>query len=84
VEPNCRPGATVFGADGEKVGTVATFDGAYVVVEKGFFFPKDYPIPVSAISETTGDAVYLSVTKDAALNQGWDQESGGTMTTTGP
>jgi uncharacterized protein (TIGR02271 family) len=82
VQQTINPGATVYGADGDKVGTVATLDGAYVVVEKGFFFPKDYYIPVSAISETSADAVYLSVTKDAALNQGWDQEPAGTETTT--
>ena len=74
MQQTINPGATVYGADGEKVGTVATYGGSYVVVEKGFFLPKDYYIPVSAITETTGDAVYLSVTKDEALNQGWDQQ----------
>ncbi len=73
VQQTINPGAAVYGADGEKVGTVASFDGAYLVVEKGFFFPKDYYIPVSAITETGPDAVYLAVTKDEALNQGWDQ-----------
>jgi uncharacterized protein (TIGR02271 family) len=74
MQQTINPGATVYGADGEKVGTVQSSGGSYIVVEKGFFFPKDYYIPVSAITETTGDAVYLSVAKDAALNQGWDQE----------
>jgi uncharacterized protein (TIGR02271 family) len=50
-------------------------------VEKGFFFPKDYYIPMSAISETTGDGVYLTVTKDEALSQGWDQEQVDTWNT---
>jgi uncharacterized protein (TIGR02271 family) len=75
------PGATVYGSDGEKVGTVATYGNSYVVVEKGFFFPKDYYIPMSAISETTGDGVYLTVTKDEALSQGWDQEQVDTWNT---
>jgi uncharacterized protein (TIGR02271 family) len=75
------PGATVYGSDGEKVGTVATYGSSYVVVEKGFFFPKDYYIPMSAISETTGDGVYLTVTKDEALSQGWDQEQVDTWNT---
>jgi uncharacterized protein (TIGR02271 family) len=68
------PGATVYGADGEKVGTVAGAGGSYIVVEKGFFFPKDYYIPVSSITDSNENAVHLSVTKDDALNQGWDQE----------
>jgi uncharacterized protein (TIGR02271 family) len=66
------PGATVYGADGEKVGTVADAGGSYIVVEKGFFFPKDYYIPVDAITDSNENAVYLSVTKDQALDQGWD------------
>jgi uncharacterized protein (TIGR02271 family) len=65
-------GADVYGADGGKVGTVASMDGSYIVVEKGFFFPKDYYIPVGAVTDSTDDAVYLAVTKDQALDQGWD------------
>jgi hypothetical protein len=79
-----NPGASVYGADGEKVGTMQTYGGSYIVVEKGFFFPKDYYIPMSAITETTEDAVYLSVTKDDALHQGWDQVPPGSMTTGQP
>jgi uncharacterized protein (TIGR02271 family) len=67
------PGATVYGADGDKVGTIAGVGGSYIVVEKGFFFPKDYYIPVSAVTDSNENAVYLSVTKDVALEQGWDQ-----------
>ena len=43
-------GADVFGADGEKVGTVAAVYPGYIVVEKGFFFPTDYYIPMSAVA----------------------------------
>jgi len=75
------PGTTVYGSDGEKVGSVATYGNSYVVVEKGFFFPKDYYIPMSAISETTADGVYLTVTKDEALSQGWDKEQVDTWNT---
>ena len=69
-----RDGATVFGADGDKVGTMRTHGDQYIVVEKGFFFPTDYYIPVSAISTASDSEVYLSVSKDDALNQGWDLE----------
>jgi len=67
-------GTDVFGADGDKVGKVVAAQPAYIVVEKGFFFPTDYYIPTSAINTFDGDKLYLSVTKDEALNQGWDQE----------
>lgn len=76
-----HPGANVYSADGQKVGTMQTYGDSYIVVEKGFFFPKDYYIPMSAITETTDDAVYLSVTKDDALHQGWDQMSSDSMST---
>jgi uncharacterized protein (TIGR02271 family) len=65
-------GAEVFGADGEKVGTISAVYPGYIVVEKGFFFPTDYYIPMSAIASYDTDRVYLSVSKDAALGHGWD------------
>ena len=68
-----REGMTVYGADGDKVGKVVAVDPGFVVVEKGFFFPTDYYIPISAINNATEDELYLSVSKDEALNQGWDQ-----------
>ncbi len=67
-------GADVFGADGEKVGTVAEVYPGYIVVEKGFFFPTDYYIPISAIASADNDQVYLNLAKDAALNSGWDAQ----------
>ena len=71
---NIATGAEVFGADGEKVGTVAEVYPGYIVVEKGFFFPTDYYIPMSAIARAGNDQVYLNLAKDAALNSGWDAQ----------
>jgi len=65
-------GDEVFGSDGGKVGDVAIVYPAYIVVEKGFFFPTDYSIPYSAIASSGGRQVFLNVTKDEALNSGWD------------
>jgi uncharacterized protein (TIGR02271 family) len=65
-------GTEVFGADGDKVGSVSGVEGDYMVVSKGFFFPTDYYIPTSAIDTVNDDGVYLTVSKDEALNQGWD------------
>jgi len=67
-------GTDVVGSDGDKVGKVVAAESSYIVVEKGFFFPTDYYIPTNAINTFDGDKVYLTVTKDEALNQGWDQE----------
>jgi len=65
-------GDEVFGSDGGKVGEVAIVYPAYIVVEKGFFFPTDYSIPYSAIASSGGRQVYLNVTKHEALHSGWD------------
>jgi uncharacterized protein (TIGR02271 family) len=65
-------GDDVYGSDGDKVGTVAEVQSGYIVVEKGFFFPTDYYIPMSAVSSAGDGQIYLNVAKDAALNSGWD------------
>src|SRR5918992_3335502 len=65
-------GDDVYGSDGDKVGTVAEVQPSYIVVEKGFFFPTDYYIPMSAIASASDGQVYLNTTRDAALNSGWD------------
>jgi len=67
-----REGTDVYGIDGHKVGSVVAIQGNYLVVEKGFFFPTDYYIPVSAINSLDGNNVYLNVSRDAALQSGWD------------
>jgi uncharacterized protein (TIGR02271 family) len=75
-------GAEAFGADGEKVGTVAAVYPGYLVVEKGFFFPTDYYIPMSAVASTGDGQVYLNLAKDAALNSGWDAQPADLETST--
>jgi uncharacterized protein (TIGR02271 family) len=65
-------GDDVYGSDGDKVGTVAEVQSTYIVVEKGFFFPTDYYVPLSAVSSASDGQISLNVSKDAALNSGWD------------
>jgi len=67
-------GMDVLGSDGEKLGSVDRIEGSYIVASKGFFFPTDYYIPTSAIASVDGEQAYLNVTKDAALDQGWDTQ----------
>ena len=67
-----REGMNVVGSDGDKVGEVDRLEGDFVVVKKGMFFPTDYYIPTSAFTTADADQAYLNVTKDVALDQGWD------------
>jgi len=69
---NVRKGMNVLGSDGEKLGEVDGVEANSIVVKKGFFFPQDYYIPADAVANTDSDNVYLSVSKDAALDQSWD------------
>lgn len=66
------PGSDVVGSDEAKVGSVREVFPDYFVVEKGFFFPTDYYIPATAVASADDQTVYLNVTKDAALSQGWE------------
>jgi uncharacterized protein (TIGR02271 family) len=72
METSITEGTDVYGSDGEKVGSIVAVRPNYLVVEKGFFFPTDYYIPVSSVASVEEGRVHLAVTKDAALNQGWD------------
>jgi uncharacterized protein (TIGR02271 family) len=69
-----REGDDVIAADGEKLGSIQSIGPNYMLVEKGFFFITDYYVPFTAVSSYDPDdaKVYLSVTKDEALNSGWD------------
>lgn len=75
-------GDDVYGSDGDKVGTVAEVQPGYLVVEKGFFFPTDYYIPVAAITQIGDRQVVLNVSKDAALHSGWETIPDATTSTT--
>ena len=73
-----REGDDVLGSDGEKVGSVHSIGSNYLVVEKGFFFPTDYYVPFGSVAsyDESDGKVYLNVTKDDALNSGWDAQPG--------
>jgi uncharacterized protein (TIGR02271 family) len=72
-------GMDVVGSDGDKVGEIDAVERDYFVVRKGFFFPQDHYIPLTAISSYDEDGkVYLNVTKDQALEQEWGTPPAGT------
>jgi uncharacterized protein (TIGR02271 family) len=60
-----REGMTVYSSDGEKLGKVVRCDEASFIIEKGFFFPKDYVARYADIADVTGDDVRLSFTRDS-------------------
>jgi uncharacterized protein (TIGR02271 family) len=64
-------GTSVYGSDGEKLGDVAGVTENYFVVEKGFFFPTDVYVPMSAIRTVDEDGIQLTMTKDEAESSDW-------------
>lgn len=72
-----EPGASVYGSDGEKLGAIMEVGPDYVVVEKGLFFPTDYFVPNGAIASIEPDRITLSLTRDEALQQGWEKDPTG-------
>ncbi len=69
-----EPGASVYGSDGEKLGSLMEIGPEYIVVEKGLFFPTDYFVPTGAIESVEPDRITLTMTRDEALGQGWDKD----------
>ena len=67
-------GDAVISQDGHRVGTVADIRPGYIVVEKGLVFATDHFIPSSAIVSAGDGQVVLNVSRDVALESGWDVE----------
>lgn len=67
-----QTGWDVYGSDGEKIGDVADIGADYFIVEKGFIFPTDLYIPISAVRSVEHDRIELGFTKDQIESQGWD------------
>jgi len=78
-----RQGDEVYSTDGEKIGKLTGVEGAYLVIEKGWLFPTEYHVPVSAVQSYGDDgSIYLTVTKEQALSSGWDTIDAGGYDTT--
>lgn len=74
VQPRDIPlGATVIGSDDARFGQVAGIYHGYMIVERGFFMPIDYYVPVQAVQSISDTQVTLAVPRDVALTQGWER-----------
>lgn len=57
-------GMKVMSSDGESLGKIIRIEPGTFVVEKGFFFPKDYAVPRSLVREVRDDACWLAISKE--------------------
>jgi uncharacterized protein (TIGR02271 family) len=56
-------GMKVMSSDGENLGKIIRIEPGMFVVEKGFFFPKDYAVPLSLVGDVRADACWLAVSR---------------------
>lgn len=63
---NVPAGTGVYDTNGDKVGNIVEYDSqaGYMVVEKGWLFHTDLYVPLTLISNTDDQGVYLKITKD--------------------
>jgi uncharacterized protein (TIGR02271 family) len=59
-----REGMKVRDANGEKMGSVALREADTFIIEKGFFFPKDYTVRDEYVADIRDGEVWLSLTGD--------------------
>jgi hypothetical protein len=62
--------AIVFGSDGPKIGKVVEVADDYILIQKGFFFPREFFIPTWAIAREDPDRIDLRITKAAVQELG--------------
>jgi len=83
-------GEAVFDTNGDKVGQIHEYNAqeGYIVVQKGWLFPKDLYIPVNAVARNDAEGVYLNLHKDDLNQHGYDEppiggfvQAGGTTVT---
>lgn len=71
-----REGMTVYSADGHELGKVTVCDANTFIIEKGFFFTRDYVARYEDVSGVWGDDVRLSRRRDELGQAGVDRREG--------
>ena len=75
-----REGMDVLDRNGEKIGKAGETQGQFFNVDAGFLGTKEYWVPLDAITDVQGDAVYLNVNKQDIDSMGWDRRPDTTRT----
>ncbi len=70
---NVQRGMAVLSYDGVQVGRVIDTEPGVIIIEKGVFFPRDFRVPLSEISNVQGEELVL--VRDRAALQLWYMES---------
>ncbi|HKZ91731.1 MAG TPA: DUF2171 domain-containing protein [Candidatus Limnocylindrales bacterium] len=68
-----RPGWTVLGNDGRRVGTVKDVGQNYILTSRPGF-SADLFIPVSSVANVANEAIHLNIRQADVDQMGWEQE----------
>ncbi|HZI12225.1 MAG TPA: YsnF/AvaK domain-containing protein [Myxococcus sp.] len=75
---NIREGMIVRSIDGEKLGKVFAVSDGEFHIEKGLFFPKDYLVRYSEVSDIRGDEIILNHGREALRSLSGEERYGTT------
>jgi hypothetical protein len=67
-------GTSVFSQDGEKLGEVVGLTENALIVEQGFFNPRDLYVPFNVITRHDESALHLRLTRDEFDASDWTTE----------
>lgn len=67
-----RPGWAVVGNDGHRLGSLKAVGHDYVLVARQWF-GADLYVPVTSIANVERETIHLNLTRDEALQMGWEQ-----------
>ena len=68
-----QTGWDVYASDGEHIGTVDEVGDDYVLVQKGLIFPRDLYIPITSITRTEDNSLWLDVAKSDVDTRDWNE-----------
>jgi hypothetical protein len=67
-----RAGWAVVGNDGHRLGAIKDVGHDYLLVSRSMF-DADLYVPVSSIANVEHETIHLNLTRDDALQMGWEQ-----------
>jgi hypothetical protein len=67
-----RAGWAVVGNDGHRLGTIKDVGHDYVLISRSMF-EADLYVPVSSIANVEHETIHLNLTREGALQMGWEQ-----------
>ena len=67
-----RAGWAVVGNDGQRLGIIKEVGHDYVLISRSLFGTHLY-VPVSSIANVEHETIHLNLTRDDALQMGWEQ-----------